>query len=275
MKIVLIGSSGMLGSDLLKELAKTNYNVIGYNSQELDITKERDMDKIEAEKPDIIINCGAYTDVDQAEREREKCYAVNVTGVRNLVKVCRRNGLLLFHISTDYVFDGNEGKGYDENDEKSPVNYYGQTKSEAEDIVVGNLDRYYIIRTSWLFGKNRENFVERIINLCKTNREIRVISDRTGRPTYTVDLARRIVNLITNKGEYDYGIYHITNRGRCSRFEWAEEIAKLKKLNCRIKPCASEEFPGEAKRPKNSLLNNNKTGGLRTWREALKEYLNE
>jgi len=272
MKILIIGSKGMLGTDLMQELSKTDFEILGWDIQDIDITKEEDMPSIEQENPDIIINCAAYTNVDGAETEKEKCYAVNVTGVKNLVNACKKLNIPLVQISTDYVFNG-EKQGYDENDEKDPINYYGKTKAEGEDLIIKNLKKYYIIRTSWLFGKNGKNFVETIIRLCNKKDEIKVVNDQIGSPTYTKDLSKEIINIINKMDKYKYGIYHLTNSDKCSWFEFAQEIAKLSKAKCKIKQCTTEEFPKLARRPKFSILNNNKTEKLRSWKEALEEYL--
>jgi len=273
MKILIIGSKGMLGSDLVKELSKTDNEIIAWDLEDIDITKEQDMLKIEQANPDIIINCAAYTNVDLAETEKEICHKVNVTGVQNLTNTSKKLDIPLIHISTDYVFNGEKQEGYDEDDKKDPINYYGKTKSEGEDIIINNLDKYYIIRTSWLFGKNGKNFVETMLKLFKEKEEIKVVNDQIGSPTYTKDLSRGIINIIKNKNRYKYGIYHITNSDKCSWFEFANEIKRLTNSNCIINPCTSEEFPTPAKRPKFSILNNNKTEKLKNWKEALKEYI--
>jgi len=272
MRVLVIGSKGMLGKDLMEELANPGYEVIGLGLRDLDISKEFDMPKIEAINPDLIINCAAYTNVDKAESERDRCYSTNVTGVKNIVNFCKKNDIIMIQYSTDYVFSGDK-EGYNEEDRKQPINYYGETKSQGEDYIINNLNKCYIIRTSWLYGKNGKNFVDTIINLCKDTDEIKVVNDQTGRPTYTKDLSKATIYLIKNKNEY--GIYHITNSDKCSWFEFAQEIVKLKGLNSIINPCTSEEFPRDAKRPKFSVLNNNKIESLRSWKEALRDYLGQ
>jgi len=267
MKILVLGSKGMLGSDLIRELNKTSNETIDWDIGDVDITKEQDMDKISKVKPEILINCAAYTNVDGAEKEKEKCYSVNVKGIKNLVSVCKKEGIILIQISTDYIFNGDK-EGYNEDDQKNPINYYGKTKSDGEDLIIQSLEKYYIVRTSWLFGKNGRNFVDTIIKLCNEKDEIKVIDDQIGSPTYTKDLSKAIINLMGAK----YGIYHLTNSDKCSWFEFAKEIAKLKNLDCNIKSCTTKEFPRDAARPKFSILNNNKLLGLRHWKDALKEY---
>ncbi|MFA6420248.1 MAG: dTDP-4-dehydrorhamnose reductase [archaeon] len=271
MKIIVIGSKGMLGTDLVYELKKNKSNIIvALDINEVDITKEESLQKIVLEKADFVINCAAYTNVDLAETNKEKCFAINVTGVKNLVKTCKNMGSTLIHISTDYVFDGKK-EGYDELDKKNPINYYGLTKSLGEDELIKNTDKYYLVRTSWLFGKNGKNFIEIIKSISQNKSSIKVVTDQTARPTYTIDLAKQIIYLIENKTPF--GIYHITNSGKCSRFLFAKEIINLLKLNCVVEPCATNEFPSAAKRPTFSVLNNNKLPQLRKWEIALAEYL--
>lgn len=271
MKFLIIGSKGMLGTDLV-ELSIQNHEVLAWDFEDIDITRSAEMSKIQKEKPDIIINCAAYTNVDLAETEKEKCYAVNVIGVKNLVNISKKLNLLFTHISTDYVFNG-EKESYCEDDLKDPINYYGKTKAEGEDLIINNLEKYFIIRTAWLIGKNGQNFVETMKKLMNEKAEIKVVNDQIGKPTFTKDLSKGIINLI--ESEKEYGIYHLTNEGRCSWFEFAQEIKKLINSNQIIIPCNSKQFPRPAKRPKFSVLNNNKTHRLRSWKEPLKEYLGE
>jgi dTDP-4-dehydrorhamnose reductase len=271
MKVVVIGSKGMLGVDLVNELNKNGtFEVVAFDYSNLDITKEVDMKQIADEKPDFLINCAAYTNVDLAETEKDKCFLVNVEGVKNLVKTCNKINSVLVQISTDYVFDGNK-ESYDEEDEKNPCNYYGKTKADAENYVSFNLNKYYIIRTSWLFGKNGKNFVDTICKLANEKNELKVVNDQIGRPTYTIDLSKSLIQLLLAKKPF--GIYNITNSGKCSWFEFAKKIIELTKLNCAIKSCTTFEYPRPAKRPKCSVLNNNKFDQMRSWELALKDYL--
>ncbi len=271
MKILITGSRGMLATDLINIASQAGYETIGLDVDELDITNQSQVQtKITEIKPDVIINCAAYTAVDQAEAEQEKCRAINVDGVKNLTDICLKRDIILVQISTDYVFNGQQ-ESYNEDDPKDPINYYGQTKAEAEDYIRKNLIKYYLVRTSWLYGKNGKNFVETISKLCAEKPEIKVVNDQIGRPTFTGDLSRGILNLLENKKEF--GIYHLTNDGSCSWFEFAQEIARLQNLSCNILPCTTAEFPRPAKRPRYSVLNNNKTEKLREWKEALREYL--
>lgn len=272
MKVIVTGAKGMLGTDLVKELAKTDFEVIAWDYSDFDITNKNDMKKLILEKPSIVINCAACTNVDLAETEKEKCASINIEGVKNLTLTCKECNSILVQISTDYVFDGNK-ESYDETDIKNPINYYGETKANGEDFIISNLKTYYIVRTSWLFGKNGKNFVDTISKLAKEKQELKVVDDQKGKPTFTKDLSGALIKLISNK--MPFGIYHITNSGICSWFEFAKKIVELNKSNCIVKPCNTLDFPRPAKRPKFSVLNNNKFNLLRSWEGALKEYLGE
>ena len=272
MKIIVLGSKGMLGTDLVQALSETQHTTISFSHSNVDIAKSDDTERIKKENPDIIINCAAYTNVDLAETEKEKCYAANVAGIRNLAAACKSTGAVLITFSTDYIFDG-EKEAYDEDDSKNPINYYGKTKAEGEEVITRHLDKYYILRTSWLFGKNGRNFVSTIAKLCSEKPEIKVVNDQRGRPTYTKDLVKATLHIIENMEQYPPGIYHTTNRGACSWFEFAGEIGRLIHTSCRIMPCTTAEFPRPAKRPKFSVLNNNKLPEMRNWKDALYDYL--
>ena len=270
MQVLVIGSKGMLGTDVVRALNAKNYAVTAWDLNEIDITKADEMEKVITQSPQVVINCAAYTNVDLAETEKEKCRLINTVGVENLVLICKKIGAILVHISTDYVFDGTK-ESYDENDSRNPINYYGKTKADAEDFIEKNLKSYYIVRTSWLVGKNGKNFVETIIKNALERGALSVVDDQIGRPTFTKDLSGAIVLLLDKKKPF--GIYNITNFGKCSWFEFAKKIVQLKKINCAISPCTTAQYPRPAKRPKFSVLNNNKLPNLRSWEEALEEYI--
>ncbi|MDD3985738.1 MAG: dTDP-4-dehydrorhamnose reductase [Methanobacterium sp.] len=270
--MLITGSKGMLAKDIIDELKKNNFQLYCMDREELDITKKEEFEKLNDIKLDLIINCAAYTNVDAAEENKELCYNINFIGVKNIADYCKLKNIILIHISTDYVFDGNK-KSYDEEDVKKPLNYYGVTKALAEDYLIYNLDKFYIARTSWLFGKNGINFIEKMKKLMNEKKEIKVINDQFGRPTYTKDLSKTLVLLITQNKPF--GVYNITNSGFCSWFEFASEIKSIINSECKIVECGSEEFLTKAIRPKNSILNNNKIEKLRNWKEAVKEYLSE
>lgn len=270
-KIAVVGSSGMLGSDLVQALRAAGHDVIALSRDEFDVTDLAQVERLIRLSPSLVINCAAYTKVDLAEHERDLCYAVNVMGAEHLALLCSRLAIPMVQLSTDYVFDGEKEEGYDEDDPTSPLGYYGTTKALAERIVRGALKRHYIVRTSWLFGHGGENFVEKIIMRCARDGDATVVADQCGSPTSTRDLSRAILKLIGSP----YGTYHLTNEGRCSWYEFAQEIARLTSSSCALTPCASHAFPTEACRPRNSGLNNNKAAKLQHWKEALQEYVRE
>lgn len=270
MKVLIVGNKGMLGQDLCSELSAGNIDYVGLDKDEIDITKVSEMTKIDSSFTHVI-NCAAYTNVDGAESNHDLCDAINVDGVKNLVDRCKELDIVFISISTDYVFDG-EQESYDEDASRDPLNYYGLSKAKGEEYIESNLDKYFIVRTAWLFGKKGNNFVETMIKLGKSKNEIRVVDDQKGSPTYTRDLSKGLIGLLNSK---EYGIYHFTNSGSCTWFEFATEIMKLAGLDCKVLPCTSEEFLRDAKRPKFSILNNNKKVQLPDWKDALKRYLDE
>ncbi|MBI3335189.1 MAG: dTDP-4-dehydrorhamnose reductase [Candidatus Portnoybacteria bacterium] len=281
MKILVTGSHGMLGHAVMETFK--DQNPIGWDKKDLDITsKEQVSEKIGRLKPQVIINCAAYTNVDKAEQEKELAFKVNAEGVKHLALAASRVGAILVHYSTDYVFEGKKRKGYTENDIPSnPVNIYGSSKLEGErailDLRFKIYDlRYYLIRTSWLFGPYGENFVQMIIKLIENNSQIKVVDDKWSKPTYTIDLAKATRALIEDKPPF--GSYHLVNEPTTNRYELAKEIVRLKLANDlqnkpEILPVSSDKFPRPAKRPRYSILINKKRPRLRAWKEALEEYL--
>lgn len=269
---LIIGANGMLGTDLAKIFSSSN--LVLWTSKDLDITDKKTVsDKIKKLKPAIIINAAAYTNVDDCEKNRLKAMKVNGEGPGNLAKICQAIGAILVHYSTDYIFNGQKSNGYDENETQiDPINVYGESKALGEKLIKQNCQKYYIIRTAWLYGKKGKNFVDTIIKLSQEKKEIKVVNDQFGNPTYSVDLAKRTKEIINNI-KPDYGIYHITNSGSCTWFDFAKKIIEQKKISCQIIPCASTDFPRPAKRPAFSILNNTKLPLMRTWQEALQDYL--
>ena len=274
MRILITGASGMLGHDLQRTLK--NHELILYNSKNLDITnKNLVSEKINEMKPDILINSAAYINVDDCETNYEEAYKVNALGPKNLANVCKDLKIPLVHISTDYVFDGKKTEPLKENDNLGPQTAYGKTKLEGEQFIQKILDEYFIIRTAWLYGCDGNNFVKTMLNLSKSHNEINVVNDQIGSPTFTYDLAKGISEIIkTDK----YGVYHLTNSGSCSWYEFSKEIFKLANINVKVTPVTTEEFPRPAPRPKYSVLSNDKWikqgfKPLRNYKEALKEYL--
>lgn len=257
--VLILGANGMLGHDLAAVFPGAR--LCGH--KDLDITNEAAVKAyILALKPDLVINAAAYTNVDGCEDDPETAFAVNGDAPGYIAAACREVGAVLVHYSTDYVFDGTKTE-YVESDEPNPINVYGASKLRGEQKIAQNMDDYRIIRTSWLFGRHGKNFVETIRHLSKENETVRVVADQVGKPTYTVDLARKTAEI----AECPPGIYHMTNDGVCSWYEFARAFAP------NVVPCTSDEFPRKARRPAYSVLVNTKTSPMRPWKEALEDYL--
>jgi len=267
MKILVTGAKGMLGQDLCPILEDSGYEVIETDIDKLDITNFSSVNTvISSEKPDIVIHCAAYTNVDSAENEIEKARLINSEGTENIAKVCSTLDITLVYISTDYVFDGKKTEPYLPDDVTNPLNIYGKTKLEGEKFVQKYCKKYYIARTSWLYGHHGKNFVETMLSLCNKE-DLKVVDDQIGCPTWTCELANGIVKLLS---EYDYGIYHVCGSGSTSWYGFAKEIFKQYRLisgnetcGINLKPCKTSDFPRPAKRPSYSAMNNNKI--CRNW----------
>ena len=275
MKILITGSNGMLGHDLIKVLEENN-ELILTTSITFDITdKKQTMDYICDTKPDIVINSAAYTDVDGCEQNQDLAYAVNGDGVRNLALACREIDCPLVHISTDYVFDGSARDPIAEDGEIGPISVYGKSKLKGEEAILEILDKYFIVRTAWLYGINGRNFPKTMLELAQNHSEITVVYDEVGTPTYTPDLAYGISQLIET--DY-YGTYHLTNSGSCSWCEFARYIFEIADKDVKVIPVTASEFARPAPRPSYSVLNNkqwveNGFKPLRNYKEAIKEYI--
>ncbi|KZX16038.1 dTDP-4-dehydrorhamnose reductase [Methanobrevibacter cuticularis] len=277
MKILITGYKGMLGSDLVEELKNENYHdLILTDVEELDITNLGQVKEfLNKEKPEAIINVAAYTDVDGCETNRDLAYNVNSIGPKNLAIIADEINAKLLHISTDYVFSGDNSKPYSEDDKTGPNSYYGETKLQAELFIKKYAKNYFIIRTAWLYGFNGKNFVKTMLELSKNNDQITVVNDQHGSPTFTKDLAIAICELIkTDK----YGIYHLTNGDNCTWYEFAKKIFELANVTIDIVPVTTEEYPTPAKRPQYSVLSNEKWKRaefepLRSYIDALNSYM--
>lgn len=272
MKILVTGANGMLGQDLCPILEDADFvdEVVETDIEKLDITDELQVKKVlKKEKPDIVIHCAAYTNVDMAEVEKELAHKINVIGTENIAKACKSIDAIMVLISTDYVFDGIKQGKYLPEDKPNPLNVYGQTKLAAEKEVQKICDKYYIVRTSWLYGHHGKNFVETMIRLANENKELKVVDNQIGCPTWTVELSEALCELIEEDAEY--GIYHICGSGETSWYYFAKEIFKLAKINADLKPCSDEEYKTKAKRPKYSVMENN--GICDNWKKSLKSYL--
>jgi dTDP-4-dehydrorhamnose reductase len=278
MKVVVTGAAGQLGKDVLLELERKNHQAFGADRQQLDITIEEEVIAYISEiKPDVILNCAAYTNVDAAEENEEDAYRINAIGTENLAKAAKQIGAKLLHVSTDYVFDGTATKPYEVDEPTKPLGAYGRTKLAGEQLLQKHLDEFFIVRTAWVYGVYGNNFVKTMIRLGKERGEVGVVHDQVGSPTYTVDLAMFMVELMESD---KYGIYHATNSGVCSWYEFAVEIFKQAGMDVQVKPLTSEQFPRPAARPKYSVLSKKmieKQGltPLRDWKEALAAYLDE
>ncbi|MEK4698527.1 dTDP-4-dehydrorhamnose reductase [Solibacillus sp. FSL R7-0668] len=277
MKIFVTGISGQLGYDVMKAGLANGFEMFGASSKELDITKETDVENYVTKlKPDAIIHCAAYTAVDLAEDETEQCYAVNVNGAKYLAQVAKKVNAKFAYISTDYVFDGQGKAAFSEVDSTNPIGYYGTTKLLGEQIVQETLENYFIVRISWVFGKNGNNFVKTMLKLSESRKELNVVGDQIGSPTYTVDLAKLLIEMVqTNK----YGIYHASNEGFCSWAEFATEIFKQARKDVTVNAITTSEYPTKAKRPENSRMRKDKLASefhlLPPWQDALNRYLKE
>ena len=275
MKILIAGSNGMLGHDLINVL-KDNHELVLTTSKTLDITDEKQvMDAIRQHEPDIVINAAAYTDVDGCEENQDLAYAVNGEGVRNLALACSEIDCPLVHVSTDYVFDGSARNPIAEDGEIGPISVYGKSKLKGEQSILEILDKYFIVRTAWLYGVNGKNFPKTMLELAKNHSEITVVYDEVGTPTYTLDLAKGISELV---GTDFYGIYHLTNSGSCSWCEFSRLIFEIADADVKVIPVTASEFARPAPRPSYSVLKNEnwiKKGfkPFRSYKDAIKDYI--
>lgn len=269
MKILVTGANGMLGQDLCPILEKNGYSVIRTDINNLDITNLEMVDSVLAKvKPDIVIHCAAYTNVDKAEEDFDTALNINGFGTENIAKICGKNEITLLYISTDYVFKGVNSVPLKPSDEVSPLNNYGLTKWEGEKAVQKYCKKYYICRTSWLYGIHGKNFVETMLSFADKP-ELKVVNDQAGCPTWTIELAKAIIKVINRM---PYGIYHTCGGGYTTWYGFAKKIFELAGVNANLKPCKTEEFPRPAKRPVYSVMDN---GGLcRNWEDAIKDYIN-
>lgn len=276
MKVLVTGVNGQLGYDVVRELNKRNISCLGADRNDFDITDEKKTKKfILTYIPDVIIHCSAYTAVDKAEDEPVLCRHVNVDGTRNIAEACKQIHAKMVYISTDYVFDGCKEGGYSVDDQTNPQNIYGQTKYDGEQVVRALLTSYFIVRTSWAFGINGNNFVKTILKLAKENKVLNVVGDQYGSPTFTYDLAQLLCDMIETE---KYGTYHATNSGICSWAEFAEQIIKDAGLKVPVKHISTEDYRTKAHRPHNSYLSKTKLlesgfKPLRDWHEALGSYI--
>ena len=275
--VLVTGVTGQLGHDIVSNLSGKGYHLLSPTHAELDITDERNVEKyLYSNKPDLIIHCAAWTNVDLAEDEEQKCRIVNVDGTNNLAKYCKKMDVPMMYFSTDYVFNGVGERPWRIDDETNPQNVYGTSKRDGE-LIVRQLNKYYIIRISWVFGINGKNFVKTMIDLSKKRSELTVVSDQIGSPTYTADLAELVSSIIETDR---YGTYHACNQGYCSWYDFAKKIFEYIGSDTVVKPIDSDSWPSKVKRPKNSRLDTssltaNGFDQLPPWEDALKDFIDQ
>lgn len=276
-EILITGATGQLGSELRNLLDERNVAYDAFDSHGLDITDEETvMKKVEELQPKVIYHCAAYTAVDNAEDQYKAAnWQVNETGTQNIAQAAKKVGALLVYVSTDYVFDGTNPGEYKEDDPTNPKNEYGKAKLAGEEIVKQTLDNYYIVRTSWVFGKYGRNFVYTMLRLAKDHDRLTVVNDQFGRPTWTRTLAEFVTYLVDNKSPYE--TYQLSNDDSCSWYEFAKEILADKDVE--VAPVTSKEYPQKAYRPRHSIMSLEKTKAtgyeIPTWQEALKEFMSD
>lgn len=275
-RVLVTGINGQLGYDVVKELDKRGYISVGVDKEKMDLTDLSNISNfIKDSNIDAIIHCAAYTAVDLAEDNKELCEIVNSLSVKEISNACKELDIPLVYISTDYVFDGTKDGEYTESDIENPINVYGKTKLDGENYVKEILNKYYIVRISWVFGENGNNFINTMLRLSKEHKELNIIDDQIGSPTYTKDLAPLLVDMLESDR---YGLYHVTNEGFCSWYEFAKEIFKLKNIDIKVNSISTKDYPTKARRPLNSKMSKQKLidkgfTPLRNWKEAVKDYL--
>jgi len=278
MKVLVTGAGGMLAKDLAPCLSERRYEVLALSHNKLDICDLKQVkSKVSEIKPDLIINCAAYNNVDAAETNKHTALMVNGLGVRNLALACAQFDCPLVHISTDYVFDGEKHEPYTIYDDPNPISAYGESKLLGERYLLHLLRRFYLVRTSWLFGLHGKNFVETMLKIAEARDEIKIVDDQCGAPTFTQDLAKAIADLVTTEC---YGIYHITNQGKVSWYNFAKAILGKSRKITRVIPVTSDDINRPARRPRNSALDPfpmAETIGylLPPWENALDRYLSQ
>ena len=280
MRILVTGVKGQLGYDVVNEMEKRGLEAVGVDVEEMDITDKAACEKVITEsKVDAVIHCAAYTAVDAAEDNVDVCMKVNAEGTRNIAEVCKKLDIKMMYISTDYVFDGQGERPWEPDDERAPLNVYGQSKYEGELAVEELLEKFFTVRIAWVFGVNGKNFIKTMLRIGKERGAASVVCDQIGSPTYTYDLARLLVDMIqTDK----YGRYHATNEGLCSWYEFACEIFRAAGMDeVKVTPVTTAEYPAaKAKRPMNSRISKEKLSDngferLPDWKDAVARYLKE
>ncbi|MFL5898106.1 MAG: dTDP-4-dehydrorhamnose reductase [Solirubrobacterales bacterium] len=273
MKLLVTGAAGMLGRDVLLAAANAGHDVVGYGRAELDVTNPGALSrKFDLERPDVVVNCAAWTDVDGAETAEEQAFAINGRGAGNVAAAAAEVEARVLHVSTDYVFDGAKGAPYVESDQPAPLGAYARTKLAGEEAVAAANKRHFIVRSAGLYGLGGRNFVDTMLRLAEAQNEVTVVRDQVTSPTYTWHLAYGIVRLIEG---IEYGIHHMGAAGQCSWYELAREIFEQAKVECRVLSITSEEFGAPAPRPSFSALVSQREHAIRLpgWQDGLAGYL--
>lgn len=278
MRVLVTGARGQLGVDLCRELSARGHFVIEADIHNMDITDGEAVERFISENaPEAVIHCAAYTATDKAEDDTETCRLVNSVGTRNIAENCKAHGVKMLYISTDYIFDGEGDTPFSVDSEAAPLSVYGKTKYEGEIAVKELLDEYFIVRISWVFGLHGNNFIKTMLRIARTADEINAVADQIGSPTYTVDLSVLLADMIvTDK----YGVYHATNEGFCSWYDFACEIFRQSGIDIKVNPVGSDFFNYKIKRPENSRMDKSKLdengfSRLPTWQDALGRFLDE
>jgi dTDP-4-dehydrorhamnose reductase len=275
-KVLITGANGQLGKELVELFTEKGFEVYGFGRDKMDITNQAQVQEvISTVKPDIVLHSAAHTQVDLAESEPDQAFLINAYGTRNVAVAAEAVGAKLVYVSTDYVFDGTNDEPYNEFSPTSPLGVYGKSKLAGEQFVRDLHSKFFIVRTSWVYGKYGANFVKTMLKLGEERKELSVVSDQIGCPTYTLDLANAILELVNSE---KYGIYHISNSGSCSWYELAKEIFKEAKMEIKVIPCTTAEFPRPAARPAYSVLEHmsielNQFSSIRSWREGLSAFI--
>ena len=275
MTVLVTGVTGQLGYDVVRYLSGIGCGVLAPKRSDMDLSSGRSVaDYLDRSSPSSVIHCGAWTNVDQAEVDVEACRKVNVGGTQAIADYCAGADIPMLYVSTDYVFNGTGDRPWETDDETDPVNQYGLSKRDGEDIV-RKLRKHYIVRTSWVFGSNGKNFIRTMMGLSSKTDTVRVVGDQFGSPTYTADLAPLLWQI---SGSGKYGTYHAHNDGFCSWYDVAVEIFRIMGTGTRVIPISSSEFPSKAERPRNSRLSTaslseNGFGRLPGWKDAVNRYI--
>ncbi len=273
MKLLVTGAAGMLGRDVMLAAGNAGHDVVGFGHTELDVTDAAALEtKFDLERPDVVINCAAWTDVDGAEADEEAAIAVNGTGAGNVAAAAAAVGASVVYVSSDYVFDGAKGAPYVESDQAAPLSAYGRTKLAGEEATIAANKRHFVVRSSWLFGIGGPNFVETMLRLAADHGEVLVVRDQVGSPTYTWHLAYGIVRLIEG---IEFGIHHMAAAGQCSWYEFAREIFEQAKVECKVLSVTTEMLGRPAPRPAFSALTSQREHAIRlpSWQDGLAGYL--